>query len=137
MSKILDIRRAFEKKLRSIDPTFRTAFENVSFTPNQGEPYQRVRLLPAEPDNPTFGDGFYREVGQFQIFLCYELNKGSDAAFQKATEIRNTFYRGFTLVENGTEIIIRTTPQIAGGMVTSDRYVVPVIIEYFANVANV
>lgn len=130
----LKIRRAFEKSLKTLDPVFPTAYENVSFNPVKDVPYQRVQLVPFEPENPTFGDNYHREVGQFQIFLCFPLNKGTASAYEKAEQIKNFYRRGFTLVEDGIEVIIRTTPAISGGITANDRFIVPVSVEYFASI---
>jgi hypothetical protein len=130
----IKIRRAFEKSLKSLDSNFQTAYENVSFTPTKDVPYQRVQLVPFEPENPTFGDNFHREVGEFQVFLCFPINNGTSAAYTKAEQIKNFYYRGLTLVEDGLEVIIRTTPAVSGGITANDRFIVPVIIEYYASI---
>lgn len=130
------IRRAFEKQLKLIDPTFPTAYENVSFTPNENA-YQRCKLVPSRPENPSIGDGYYRETGQFIIFLCYPVNTGTLEAFIKASNIREHFERGLSFTESGIQVRIESTPQIAGGMNVEDRYIVPVIIEYFADILKV
>ncbi len=124
---------AFEKALAAIG-SFPTAYENSKFEPTNGTPFQRLKLVPREPENPTLGDGFHREVGQFQVFLCYPTNAGAGAAMARAAVIKNAFPRGTTLIEGTTRVIVRRTPQISGGMTIQDRYVVPVLIEYFANV---
>lgn len=131
---LLDIRRAFEKALTSLNSDIDSAYENVSYTPIKTEPYQRLQLAPNPVENPTIGDNYYREVGEFQIFLCYPTHAGTEGALTKAHLIRNTYFRGFTLVEGNTEITISRTPRIDGAIITQDRYIVPVIIEYFASV---
>jgi Bacteriophage related domain of unknown function len=132
----LHIQRAFEKELKQFDPVTPTAYENQSFSVPDTE-YMRVRISPNAVENPTFGDNFFRESGRFIIFLCYPLDKGTSAALTKASGIRDYFKRGKTLVESGTTVQVESTPQIAGGVITDDRYVVPVVIEYFANVLKV
>lgn len=130
----LKIRRAFEKALKSLDPSFPTAYENVSFNPTKDVPYQRVQLVPLEPENPTMGDNYHREVGEFQIFLCYPLNKGLQDIYSKAESIKSFFNRGKTIPENDIEVIVRTTPSISGGITVNDRYILPVRIEYYVSV---
>lgn len=132
----LYVKRGFEKQLKSIDPDFPTAYENVSFEPSDS-PYQRCKLVPSRPENPSIGDNYYREVGQFIVFLCYPVNQGTVDVFTKAAEIRDHFSRGFSFTESGIQITIEYTPQIAGGMNVEDRYIVPVIIEYFAEILKV
>lgn len=132
----LNIAVAFNKALKAVDPAMETAYENVQFTPKKNTPYQRVRLLPRKPQNPTLGDKFHREIGQFQIFLCYEQGTGIENAYKKAHDIREAFSRGTTLTEGNTKVIIKDTPQIGAAIPTTGRYVLPVLIEYFANVSN-
>lgn len=132
---LLNIRRAFEKKLVEITPaTVDNAFENVSFKPNKNKPYQRSQLSPRLPENPSFGDNYYREVGEFQIFLCFPLNQGAGAVYEHASLIQDTFFRGFSMEENGTVVTVRLTPSIQGAVIIDDRYCVPVIIDYFASI---
>lgn len=128
------IQTAFEKKLLEITPAIDTAYENVSFKPRKEHPFQSVYLQPKNPENPTFGDTYYREVGEFLIFLNYPNKEGTNSARQRAEAIRQMFSRGSTLVEDGLEIIIKRTPTIAGGITSNDRYILPVRIEYFASV---
>lgn len=130
------VRRALEKQLKLIDPTFPTAYENVSFTTPSG-PYQRCKLVPGAPENPSIGDDYYREVGQFIVFLCYPVNTGTADVLTKASNIRDHFQRGSTYSESGIQVRIEYTPQIAGGINVDDRYIVPVIIEYFADILKV
>lgn len=132
---ILNIRRAFEKAIQPLSGVnLEIAYENVEYEPKTGVAFMALQLSPRPVENPTIGDSYYREVGEFQIFLCYPSRTGSELAFTKAQEIRDSFERGMTLVEGGTEVIIQRTPKINGAMIAEDRYVVPVIIEYFASV---
>lgn len=134
---VLNITKAFQKRLKDLDSSFPTAYENVEFKPVKDQPYQRVRLVPFPPENPTLGDNFYREQGQFQVFLAYPAGTGINAALTKAAQIKDYFSRGTTLQYAGTEVIIKYTPQISDGTIVADRYVVPIIIEYFANILDV
>lgn len=130
---ILNIKKAFEKRLATLSPAIATAYEGVSFTPTTA-PYQRVMLVPSQPLNPTMGTEHYREVGSFQVFLNYPANKGSGEAIARAIQIRTLFKRGTTLIEDSTEVKILTTPKISGNSIVQDRIVVPVIISYIADV---
>lgn len=49
------IRKALEKRLGALAPALSTAYENSSFTPVNGTPYQRVNLLPATPADLVMG----------------------------------------------------------------------------------
>lgn len=130
----IKIRRAFEKALKNLDPVFPTAYENVSFVPVKDVPYQRVQLVPFDPENPTMGDNYHREVGEFQVFLCYPLNEGVADAYNKAEIIKNFFHRGCSIAQDNIEVIIRATPSVSGGITVNDRYILPVIIEYYVSI---
>lgn len=129
-----NIKKALEKHLALLTPALSTAYESVSFSPVQGVPYQRVYTIPRRPENPTIGDSYYREVGEFQIFLAYPNNKGSGEILARAELVQQHFARGTTLTEGGLDINIMRTPQIAGSTISGDRIMVPVIIQYSAGV---
>lgn len=129
-----NITNAFYKRLRTITPELSTAYESVSFEPIVGIPYQRVQLIPSRPENPTLGQEYHREVGTFQIFLCYPTNQGTFPVLERAELTRSYFQRGTTLVEGGSIINILRTPQIAGTSIVKDRIIVPVIIQYSVEV---
>lgn len=127
---ILTIKKALEKHLAAMTPALSTAYEGLSFTPVAGTPYQRCYVIPRRPENPTFGDSYYREVGEFQIFLAYPSNKGSGEVLARAELVQQHFARGTTLTEGGLDINILRTPQISGSTVAGDRIIAPVIIQY-------
>lgn len=131
---LLKVSAAFEKRLGTIANNISTAYENVPFTPVTGTPYQRVRLLPATPENPTLGDGYYREVGFFEIVLFYPLNSGRNAAQTKAEQIKAYFPRGLTMTEAGINVVVPRTPTIATATQLNDRYVIPITVEYYAEI---
>jgi hypothetical protein len=131
---MVSIKRALERRLSQMTPALSTAYEGADFKPVPDTAYQRVQFVPRQPQNPTFGDNYYREVGEFQVFLAYPLNKGSAEALTRAELIRDRFKRGTFMLENGIRIHVLSTPQIAGTIITQDRLVVPVIIEYTAEV---
>lgn len=132
---LLDIKRAFEKKIIEITPvSIDSSFENASFTPSKDKPYQVIQILPRTPENPSFGDNYFREVGEVQLILCFPLNKGTADAYTHAGLIRDTFFRGFSMTENGTIVTVKLTPRIQGSIILDDRFCVPVNIEYFASI---
>lgn len=128
------IKKAFEKKLATMTPVLSTAYESVSFTPVSGVPYQRVQIAPGTPENTVLASGFYREKGEFQIFLMYPTNKGTGDALKQAEALRLLFKRGTNLVQDGLTILLFRTPTIAGVQVIGDRVVVPIIVPYICDV---
>lgn len=127
---IVLIKKAFEKHLDLITPKISTAYEGVSFTPVVGQPHQRVQLVPQRPDNRTLGDDYYRDQGQFQVFLSYPNGKGTAEILTRAQLIKNHFKRGTTLTEGNQVINIMLTPQISGISPIGDRLILPVLISY-------
>jgi hypothetical protein len=130
----IKVRQALETHLASLTPAIATAYENKDFTPVTGTPYQRVNLLPAEPDNSTMGQTFYREQGLLQVMLCYPNNATALPAQTRAEAIKTHFKRGTTLEQAGLKVHIINTPRVGVGFNDNDRYCIPVTIFYLADV---
>lgn len=133
---LVTIKKALEKRLQLITPSISTSYESVSFTPVTGEPYQKVQIIPRQPDNPTLGGGCYREVGEFQVVLAYPSNVGTLDVLTRAELVQQHFARGTSITEGSLTVIIPRTPQIAGASVIGDRVIVPVIIRYLVEITN-
>lgn len=134
---LVKIKKALELHLSTLAPAVSTAYEGVSFNPEVNVPYQRVYVVPRKPRNTTMGDDHYREIGEFQIFLCYPTNQGSGAGLTRAELIRSHFKRGTTLVESSVSVLIDETPQVNGSMISGDRIVIPVIVPYVVEIYSV
>jgi hypothetical protein len=133
----LAISAALETRLAAITPAIQTAWENVEFTPIGGANYQQAFVLFAKPENPTFGDDFYRQRGFLQVALRYNLNQGKQAAYQRAELVRTWFNRGLTLTAYGFDVTVEETPQVVGGQVEDDRFVVIVKVPFYCNIGVV
>lgn len=133
MSGIVNIRAALETALAAMSPTLTPAYENVAFTPSAGVPYQRVNLLAARPDNREISAD-YVEQGLFQVTLCYPTGAGPAAAATRAELLRATFRRGATFISGGVVVLVTDTPEVMPAYVDADRYCVPVIIRWMAQV---
>lgn len=129
----LNIRKAFEKKMIAFSPAISLSFENVSFTPASNVPYAALTLSPADVRNPTLGDNYHREVGLFQVLLCFPIGQGTNAVATKAEEIKLYFKRGTTLTESDTVVIVDKTPSIGRAYVENNRLCIPVRVSYFTN----
>jgi hypothetical protein len=132
---IASIRAALETALNAMSPALATAFENVTYTPVQGAPYQRVNLLLAGPDNSEISPG-YIERGIFQVTLAYPIDTGPAAAAARAILLRSTFKCGNSFSNGGITVLIMTTPQVGPGMIDEDRYVLPVKVRFQAYVPS-
>jgi hypothetical protein len=127
---IENTKKALEKHLSALTPSLSTAYEGVSFSPVNGAPYQRVQLVPSRPENPTLGDDYFRDNGEFQVFLLYPSNKGTGEVLGRAEALRSHFKRGTTLTEGNSVVQIMRTPYISGCTIIGDRVIVPVLIRY-------
>lgn len=111
-----------------------TQWENVPFEPFVGVPYQEVFLMAANPDNPTYGSGFYRELGYLQIGLHYPKEKGTKAISTRAELIRSTFERGNSFTKDAITVNILRTASIEPGPNT-DSYICTIVkIPYWADI---
>ncbi|MGO4326736.1 phage tail terminator-like protein [Cupriavidus sp. 2TAF22] len=148
------VRKGLETRLNAMAPALATAWQNVSFKPPPGTPYQEVHLLWGAPENPAFGS-YYREVGVFQVSLMYPQGTGPAAADARAAAVRDWFKRGTTIhvfpdgasmvldfvnqvyqLDPGLDVIIERTPAIADGYQDGDRWRVPISIPFFASVSG-
>lgn len=132
---MVSIRAALEVRLAAMVPALATAWENDPYVPVNGTPYQRVYLLPAEPENEEFGR-LKRDVGLMQITLAYPLSAGPAAAAARAELIRQQFYRGLSLSSGGVTVTIQRTPEIGPAFLEPDRYTVPVRIRWFSSLTT-
>ena len=130
-----NVRLAFEKKLIAMPSGLgasKTAFENVTFTPTVGTAYQRSALAPIAPENPTLGDGYFREVGFYQVVLSYPKGTGVGNITTMAELVQDYFKRGTTLVEGSDKIIIDRTPQISPVYINDNRAEITIRIRYYS-----
>lgn len=130
---IIEIKRAAERKLSTLNPVLPTAYEGVSFNPPNGL-YQRVQFTIQTPDDPVLGTGFHRERIQLQVFIVGAANKGTSEVINRAELIRDHFAKGLVLQEGNVKIHVLRTPQIAGNTVVSERVICPVLIDLVAEV---
>lgn len=130
----LNIQRAFEVKLAEMLPTLSTQYENTAFLPVANVPYQKAYLLPAQPENPTMGDAYYREVGVFQVTLCYPINTNVVLAKDRAESIKQHFKRATRMTNGGQTVQVIRTPTVSPSFVTDDRYNIVVSIFYQSEV---
>ena len=130
-----NIRKDFEKRLTSMPNGLgasATAYENVSFKPKTGEPYQRSALAVLAPENPTLGDDYYREVGFYQVVLSYPKGEGVGNITSMAELVKDYFKRGTTLVEGSDKIIVDRTPQISPVYINDNRAEITIRIRYYS-----
>ena len=137
---IAKIRAALETQLSTVAPAIASAYENMPFTPVSGVPYQKVTMLPAETQNPTFGAGYRLETGIFQVLLCYPATatanypQGSSPSAAQAELVRGAFPRGSSYANGGVTVQIDRHPSVAPAIIVGDRYCIPVRVRYYAQI---
>lgn len=130
----LAIATALEVRLAALLPAIATSWENANYEPVPGTPYQAANVLFAEPENPTFGDDFWRQRGYLQVQLRFPGNTGKAAAFQRAGLLQSWFKRGLSLEADGITTVVEKTPEVTNGTNDGDRYIVNVRIRFYANI---
>lgn len=129
----LVISSAIETYLKTLDEDFETAYENVNFKPSDN-PFQVPTFLFAEPDDLGYRDSPYILRGIFTNTLAYPTNEGAGNAQTKAEQVKAYFYRGLSLPTPNFNIIFDRTPEITGGAVEEDRYIIRVRCRFFAHI---
>ena len=131
-----NIRKGFEQHLRKmsggISPEH-TAYENVAYTPSPTIPYQMSRLVPLPVENPTLGDGYFREVGFYQVVLSYPKGEGVGNITTMADKVKDYFKRGTTLVEATDKIVVDRTPEISSVYINDTRAEITIRIRYYSD----
>lgn len=131
---IVAIRSALEVALAGMTPALSIAYENAAFTPVAGVPFCKAYMLTGTPQNPTFGGGFYREVGIFQVTLFYPIQNGTAPAAARAEMIQQKFFRGSSFSNAGVTVRIIQTPAITAAQIDGDRWTMPVKVSWVADI---
>lgn len=127
---MIKIQQAFEEAINSISPTIATEYQNVSFTPTNGVPYQQLFILPASNDDLFIDTSNFEASGIFQITLRYPSGKGMKAVSERAELYVSSFYTGRKLVKDDVKVRVLDTPTIRNLGIDGDRVVVVVSISY-------
>jgi hypothetical protein len=132
MSALLQAKKAIEVRLATLG--LPVAYENVEFKPTANQKYLILQFSIRNPDDPTIGDVYYRERLEAQVFVCDLLNQGTASALTTAESIRSLFPKGWYINQGGYNVYTFNTAQIKGAVKTNDRLVVPVMIDFVAEV---
>lgn len=111
-----------------------TAWEGVAFLPIYGVPFQKVNLLRARPQTPTYGGNFSREVGFMQVSLFYPKGKGTFALDSRAELLQSTFKRGSSFTKDLIVVHINDKPDVQPSLVTDQAIMLHVRIPYYADI---
>jgi len=129
------IRGLLRVQLNTISSGFPTAFENSPFVPVVGTPWQWATLLPAQTEDPSYGDGFKREVGIFQVMLSFPKAEGPDNLQARGEILLQGFRRGTSLVQGNVAVKMIRSPYLGPPMPPDGVwYRVPVSVPFIADV---
>lgn len=129
---MIEIKRCFEIKIASVNPTISTVYEDTSnFTPTVGVPYQELYFLPAGNEDEYINDTSYMSYGVFQITLKYPLLKNKDM-IERAKLYLDTFARNTEMINNGIKVKARNTPTVRNLGKDADRLIYAISINYKA-----
>ena len=127
---MLNTRLAFEEAINAISPTIATAYENVSFTPSSGVPYQELYDIPASNNHLFIDNSEFEGLGIFQITLKYPSGAGMKTVSNRAELYVSSFPVGTKLTKNGEVITVLQTPKVNNLGVDGDRVIVAISINY-------
>lgn len=132
----VSIRRAIEQRLYTMDAIpFPTAWQNATFKPIAGIPYQRTEMIPAIPEHASNMSSFTREQGLYQVTLLYPRDGGPNPAEGRFELIKARFPKGLNIVQDGVTVTISGTPYCQTATRDGDRWSVPIRIPYYANIS--
>lgn len=136
----LAMRAAVEGALKDLGWIDQTSWENRSFTPTTDEPYQRVTCGFARPEHQE-NTGAYTQKGWMQVDLMFPSGEAADApssgagpATTRALEIKAAFPRKRSILKLGVVTQIDEAAEIMTGRPMGDRFVIPVVIRFSAQV---
>ena len=115
---MLKARRAIEQAILNVAPRIDTQFENATYSPKEGVPYQQLHFLPAKPASLVIDDSITERSGVFQITLRYPAGRGVKDIMARAESYAKVFYAGAKFDE--AYIIAPCSVNILG--VDGDRY---------------
>jgi hypothetical protein len=132
MRNLVALHSALESHLASMPSVLPTQFENVSFNPVDGTPYQRVNIVLADPFNPEMGI-FSQDNGYMQVTLLYPVDDGKGDALAMAQAISDWFPRGLSLSASGVTVTVERTASIKPGYIELARFALPVQMRFYSN----
>lgn len=129
----IGIYQALELELANVGETLPTIFDNTNKATPPGA-HQIVSVFLARPENPTMGDGFYRQRGYMQVSVRYPANEGAGETRERAFALRDHFSRGFTMTAEGVTTTVEETPEIGSGSNDGEHYVINVFVRFWADI---
>lgn len=132
------VKKAARLHLASMPVNLPTAYEGISFDPSAYTDvlYQYLQFIPLQPDDPVLGDKYYRERLQVQVFVSGPPGEGTFEVGQRVEAIRQHFKKGTYLSQDGMNVYVLRTPNIARIGTIQNRTVSSIVIELVGEVFN-
>lgn len=114
-------------------PALRIAYQNVAFTPNNGETYLRAFLIPAGTDSNDLAGAHRLYTGVFQITIVTSTGNGPSGAETIADELAILYPLNDRLVRNGLTALIMTPVEPGPELAEDTAFALPVSFQYRAD----
>ena len=122
------IRMALENKLNTITPLIATHWENTSYVPISGTPYQSVNMIYGNTEDMAITNDLRKDQGIMQVTLLYPTLNGTKSVEDRAKLISSTFSNALKLYDDDDEVRISKTPDIKIMGSIADRFIIIVSI---------
>lgn len=133
------VRKALETQLKTwgiANPTVTIVYEA---TANSNTDLKKVesKLIPADMQNPSLGRVHKRYTGTFRLLLKIQsLTKGMGDIETLAESLSNAFPRGAQFTHSSLTTYIESTPSVRPSYIDGMYTVVPIDIQYRADVIS-
>lgn len=131
-----DVSALLETALNNLNLGYSISWDNVDFTPTQGQPFLVPKLLPSIGTAAGLGyNAQNRHDGTFQVNVYTPTRQGHGQALTIADQIAGGLKRGTALSQNNTNV--RITAVYRGPAVSQDQwFAIPVSFTYYAYADN-
>lgn len=115
-------------------PPLRVAYQNVPFTPVNGETYLAAFTLPADTRSQDLKGDHRAYVGVFQVSVVAPKGVGSGGALTIANNLNTLFPVNGRYASGGFTVQVMSPASAAQGIPSDNSYTVPVSFRYRADV---
>lgn len=116
------------------NPPLRVAWQNVPFSPAQGETYLRAFLLPAETLSQDLAGSHRGYIGVFQVSIVCPISEGAGEAYTIAGELNTQFPMNGRYTSSGVTVQIVSPVSIGPALQDESIFTVPAFFNYRADV---
>lgn len=114
-------------------PVLRIAYQNVPFTPNNGETYLRAFLMPAGTDSNDLAGAHRLYTGVFQVTIVTPTGNGPSGTETIADELAALYPLNDRLVRDGITALIMTPVEPGPELTEDTAFALPVSFQYRAD----